>query len=115
MVARRLDRGPCRITDELVLSPDATRLAQREDAIVRVHRLDGPLEGHGDVLVLRTYRSRDGVDVPVAEDLDGRFEVDPQHLPRFVWREPGGLTEGALRPASEGPRVEGLVARFFAR
>ncbi|MCB9636355.1 MAG: hypothetical protein H6721_29950 [Sandaracinus sp.] len=115
VLSRRLDRGPCRPTDELVLSPDGTRLAQREDAIVRVHRLDGPLRGHGDVLVLRTYRTDDGVDVPVAEDLEGRFEVDPRYLPLFAWREAGGVVEGALRPASEGPRVEGLVARFFGR
>ena len=47
VVARQDDRGPCRLTDELVFSPDGTRLAQREDAVVRVHRLDGPVESAG--------------------------------------------------------------------
>lgn len=122
VVARQDDRGPCRLTDELVFSPDGTRLAQREDAVVRVHRLDGPVGSAGsssapeigDVLVLRTYRAEDR-SFPVAEDANGRFEVDPSALPHFVYREAGGIERGALRPASEGPRVEGMVARFFGR
>ncbi|MCU0671298.1 MAG: hypothetical protein MUE69_00750 [Myxococcota bacterium] len=122
VVARQDDRGPCRMTDELVFSPDGTRLAQREDAVVRVHRLDGPVESAGsspapeigDVLVLRTYRAENR-SFPVAEDANGRFEVDPSALPHFVYREAGGIERGALRPASEGPRVEGMVARFFGR
>jgi WD40 repeat protein len=122
VVARVDDRGPCRLTDELVFSPDGTRLAQREDAVVRVHRLDGPVESArsspapeiGDVLVLRTYRT-EGQSFPVAEDTNGHFEVDPSALPHFVYREAGGIERGALRPASEGPRVEGMVARFFGR
>jgi len=125
VVARVDDRGPCRLTDELVFSPDGTRLAQREDAVVRVHRLDGPVGSAGstadgpaaeigDVLVLRTYRT-EGQSFPVAEDTNGHFEVDPSALPHFVYREAGGIERGALRPASEGPRVEGMVARFFGR
>jgi WD40 repeat protein len=114
VVARRDDRGPCRLSDELVFSPDGTRLAQREDAVVRVHRLDGPAPEIGDVLVLRTYRAEDR-SFPVAENANGRFEVAPSALPHFVYREAGGIERGALRPASEGPRVEGMVARFFGR
>lgn len=114
VLARRVDRGPCRFTDELVFSPDGTRLAQREDAVVRVHRLDGPAGDIGDVLVLRTYRTEDGA-FPVAEDTSGRFEVDPRGLDHFVYRGAGGLESAPLRPANEGPRVEGMVARFFAR
>ena len=132
VVARQDDRGPCRLSDELVFSPDGTRLAQREDAVVRVHRLDGPVASAGstadgpiasadgpapaigDVLVLRTYRAG-GQSFPVAENANGRFEVDPSALTHFVYREAGGIERGALRPASEGPRVEGMVARFFGR
>lgn len=114
VLARDVDRGPCRFTDELVFSPDGTRLAQREDAVVRVHRLDGPARDIGDVLVLRTYRTEDGA-FPVAEDTSGRFEVDPRGLDQFVYRDAGGLESARLRPANEGPRVEGMVGRFFAR
>jgi hypothetical protein len=66
------------------------------------------------VLVLRTYRAA-GRSFPVAEDANGRFEVDPSALPHFVYRDAGGIERGALRLASEGPRVEGMVARFFGR
>lgn len=116
LTAARTDRGPCRLTDELVFSPEADYLAQRDDAVVRVHRLVGAVEDLGDVLTLRTYRYyHEGAlrSVPVAEDARGRFEVDASALGEFRWRGPGPIGEAPMRAGTEGPRVERLVARFF--